>query len=70
MLINERKPLGTDVFLESDLLERELENGVIVEQYSPVDEGSGRSIFGGLVTSEEHISVREADFTRRRRRVK
>jgi hypothetical protein len=32
MLINERKPLGTDPYLESDLLERELENGVIIEQ--------------------------------------
>src|SRR5678815_80819 len=61
MLINEIKPLGADVELESDLLERALETGVIVE-YDPVplkplsdDENHADSMLGGLITAEEHV---------------
>jgi len=66
MLINEIKPLGADVELESDLLERALETGVIVE-YEPVplsplsdDENHVDSMLGGLITAEEHVHARKA----------
>jgi hypothetical protein len=67
MLINEIKPLGSDAPLESDLLERALETGVIVE-YGPaipviplINEDHVDSMLGGLIEAEEHVSAREAD---------
>ena len=48
MLINDTRPLGTEPQLESDLLERELENGVIVEQDAIVQAHVVR-LFGGLM---------------------
>jgi hypothetical protein len=58
------------VQLESDLLERALETGVIVEYeplppspVSPVSyaEDHVDSMLGGLITAEEHVHTREAD---------
>ena len=60
MLINEIRPLGTDVELESDLLERALETGVIVEYEPVIDEDHSGSMLGGLITAEEHVHAREA----------
>jgi hypothetical protein len=61
LLINDTKPLGTDPHLESDLLERELENGVIVEQDPLVREDAVVTMLGGLVTAEEQVLAREAN---------
>jgi hypothetical protein len=61
VLINDTKPLGTDPELESDLLERELENGVIVDQDPVVHEDYVVRMLGGLITAEEHILAREAN---------
>jgi hypothetical protein len=64
MLINEIKPLGAESPLESDLLERALETGVIVE-YVPasvsVNEDHVDRMLAGLITAEEHIYAHEAD---------
>jgi hypothetical protein len=60
VLINDTKPLGTDPELESDLLERELENGVIVDQDPVVHEDYVVGMLGGLITAEEHILARQA----------
>jgi hypothetical protein len=67
MLINERKLLGTDALSEADLLERELERGVIVEydpvidrEHPAVEEAHTDTILGGLVSAEEHVHTREA----------
>ena len=62
MLINETKPLGTNGMLESELLERELEHGVFVDQGPFVDENSEQTVLGGLVTAHEHVTAREARF--------
>ncbi len=61
MLINDTKPLGTEPQLESDLLERELENGVIVEQDPIVHEDRVITVFGGLITAAEHVRARKAN---------
>jgi hypothetical protein len=61
VLINDTKPLGIDPELESDLLERELESGVIVEQGPFVHEDHVVRILGGLITTEEHVLAREAN---------
>ena len=61
MLINDTKPLGTDAQLESDLLERELESGVIVEQGPIVLEDHVVRLLGGLITAEEHVLARKAN---------
>lgn len=66
LLINDTKPLGIDPHLESDLLERELENGVIVEQSPFVHEDAVVTILGGLVTAEEHVLAREANLDPKR----
>ena len=60
MLINERRPLGTNVQLESDLLERALETGVIVEYQPAIDEKHVDRMLGGLIKAEEYIRTREA----------
>jgi hypothetical protein len=67
MLINEIKPLGAEVQLESDLLERALESGVIVEYeavpLSPLSDNEDHVdiMLGGLIRAEEHVHAREAD---------
>jgi hypothetical protein len=61
VLINDTKPLGTEPQLESDLLERELEYGVIVEQDPIVHEDHVVRLFGGLITAEEHVLARKAN---------
>jgi hypothetical protein len=61
VLINDTKPLGTDPELESDLLERELENGVIVERDTVVHEDDVVGMLGRLITAEEHMVAREAN---------
>jgi hypothetical protein len=62
MLINDKKPLGTDAPLELDLLERELENGVVIEDARFFHEDQFGSMFGGLFTAQEHVVAREAHF--------
>jgi hypothetical protein len=66
MLINEIKPLGTDPPLESDLLERELDRGVVVEFPAATEEDSVQTLLGGLITAEEHVDTRKADLNRSR----
>ena len=61
MLINEVRPLGVEVQLELDLLERALESGVIVEYEPEIDEDHVDSMLGGLIEAEEHVHVREAN---------
>ena len=59
VLINDTKPLGTDPELELDLLERELESGVIVERGAFLHEDYVVRVLGGLITTEEHVLARE-----------
>jgi hypothetical protein len=63
VLIDARKPLGIDSPLESELLERELENGVMIEQAPFVHEDLVNSMLGGLISAEEHVSAHEAHLT-------
>jgi hypothetical protein len=60
VLIDATKPLGTDSPLESDLLERELENGVMIDQAPFVHEDYVNNLLGGVITTEEHVTAREA----------
>lgn len=55
-MLKRRAPLDEDNMM--DLLERELERGVQIEWWTTVDEDAKQSLLGGLVTAEEHVSVK------------
>jgi hypothetical protein len=61
VLLDERKPLGTDARLESDLLEREFEKGVLIEQEPDVRRDRHESFFGGLLGMDEHVETEEIE---------
>jgi hypothetical protein len=52
-------PLESGTDTEIDLIEREMEGGVFVEQPLEVHEHSVEDTLGGLVEVEEHVDVRE-----------
>ena len=56
-MLSRKKPLEDDDVIE--VYERELEEGVHIDQEPEVDEDSSQKILGGLISAEEHISVRE-----------
>ena len=61
MLIDDRKPLGSDAQLESDLLERALETGVIVDREPMIAEHHVETMLGGLISADEHVETSELD---------
>lgn len=54
-----KPPLESGTDTEIDLIEREMEGGVIVEQPLEVHEHSVEEKLGGLVEVEEHVDVRQ-----------
>ncbi|HEV3214503.1 MAG TPA: hypothetical protein VGZ27_02205 [Vicinamibacterales bacterium] len=56
MLIR-KKPLEECDFAE--IFEREVEEGAHIEGTPEVEEDSGQQLLGGLISAEEHVSVRE-----------
>jgi hypothetical protein len=58
MLLRKR-PLESGSDTEIDLIEREMEGGVIVEQPLEIHEHSIEERLGGLVEVEEDVDVRE-----------
>ena len=47
-----------------DMIEREMEGGVVIIQPPEVHEDYSENRLGGLVSIEEHVDVREIDTTR------
>ena len=56
-MLKKKAPLEDDDVI--DVLERELEEGVHVEQSPEIEEDSKQTVLGGLITAEEHVSVHE-----------
>lgn len=56
--LTRKKPLESGTDTEIDLIEREMEGGVIVEQPLEVHEHSVEERLGGLVEVEEHVEMR------------
>ena len=54
-----KSPLESGRDTEIDLIEREMEGGIIVEQPLDVHEHSVEQKLGGLVTVEEDVDVRK-----------
>jgi len=57
-VLQRKPPLESGTDTEIDLIEREMEGGVIVEQPLEVHEQSVEERLGGLVEVEEHVDVR------------
>jgi hypothetical protein len=58
-MLRRMQPLESGTDTEIDLIEREMEGGVFVEQPLEVHEQSVEEKVGGLVELEEHVDVRE-----------
>jgi hypothetical protein len=58
-MLRKRAPMDDEDLI--DLLERELEQGVQFDCPPESEEDSQQSLFGGLVTAEEHVTVHEMD---------
>ena len=58
-MLLQKRPLESGTDTEIDLIEREMEGGVIIEQPLEVHEHSVEEYFGGLVEVEEDVDVRE-----------
>ena len=58
-MICRKAPLQSGRETEIDMIEREMEGGVVVVQPLEVHEDSAESRLGGLVQVEEHVEVRE-----------
>ena len=56
-MLSRKKPLEDDDVIE--VYERELEEGVHIDREPEVEEDSSQQILGGLISAEEHVSVRE-----------
>ena len=57
-MLRRMHPLESGTDTEIDLIEREMEGGVIVEQPLEVHEHSIEESFGGLVQVEEDVDIR------------
>lgn len=58
-MLRRMQPLESGTDTEIDLIEREMEGGVFVEQPLEVHQHSVEEKLGGLVELEEHVDVRE-----------
>ena len=58
-MLRRMRPLESGSDTEIDMIEREMEGGVVVEQPLEVHEHSVEERLGGLVEVEEHVDVRE-----------
>jgi hypothetical protein len=69
MMVERREPLQSGRDTEIDMIEREMEGGVVViqpqevDEHSAVHEQSEDERLGGLVGIERHVDVRELDIT-------
>ena len=57
-MLSLKKPLEDDDVIE--VYERELEEGVHIDREPEVEEDSSQQMLGGLISAEEHVSVRES----------
>ena len=62
-MIDRLEPLHSGRATEIDMIEREMEGGVVVIQALEVHEDYSESRLGGLVGVEEHVDVREISTT-------
>ena len=62
-MIKRLKPLGSGRDTDIDMIEREMEGGVVVIQPPEVREHSVEERLGGLIGVEEHVDVRELETT-------
>ena len=62
-MLRRKPPLESGTDTEIDLIERQMEGGVTVEQPLEVHEYSKDQKLGGLVGVEEQVDVRELDPT-------
>lgn len=60
-MIRRLEPLRSGRDTEIDMIEREMEGGVVVIQAPEVHEHSVEQRLGGLIGIEEHFEVHEAD---------
>lgn len=60
-MIARLEPLESGRDTEIDMIEREMEGGVVVIQPLDVHEHSVENRLGGLIAVEEHIDVREME---------
>lgn len=58
-MLDRLAPLGSGRETEIDMIEREMEGGVVVIQPPVVHEHNVEERVGGLVSIEEHLDVRE-----------
>ena len=58
-MINRKEPLESGRDTEIDMIERQMEGGVVVVQPLDVHEHSVEERLGGLVEVEEHVEVHE-----------
>ena len=63
-MIDRMEPLGSGRDTEIDMIEREMEGGVVIIQPPEVHEHYSENRIGGLIGVEEHVDVREMDITR------
>jgi hypothetical protein len=60
-MLRRKPPLESGTDTEIDLIERQMEGGVIVEQPLEVHEHSVDHKLGGLIEVEEHVDVKELE---------
>ena len=60
-MISRLEPLRSGRDTEIDMIEREMEGGVVVIQPPDVHEHYVEDRFGGLIGIDEHIEVREVE---------
>lgn len=60
-MIDRLEPLHSGRDTEIDMIEREMEGGVVIIQPPEVHEDSSETRLGGLVSIEEHVDIREMD---------
>jgi hypothetical protein len=63
MMIQRLEPLKSGRDTEIDMIEREMEGGVVVIQPPEVHEQNSENRLGGLITIEEDVTVREMGTT-------
>ena len=60
-MLVQKRPLESGTDTEIDLIEREMEGGVIIEQPLDLDEDFFEDRFGGLLQIEEGVRNRQLD---------
>jgi hypothetical protein len=58
-MLNRMAPLRSGRDTEIDMIEREMEGGVVVIQPPDVHEQNAEERVDGLISTEEHVDVRE-----------